>query len=88
MRITAGQPVPSPIKEILARQLLAAEIEVDGYAPGADIFTQTEAIIRLVGYYYDSTNTALNNAPAQNALVMSGAKAILSRYHVPPGVIV
>ena len=82
LRLTPGEPVPSPTREILERQLLAAEGQVDDYAPGADSFTKAEAIIRIVGFYFDSPNTALNNAPQVNAFRMSGAMAMLSRFHV------
>ena len=81
LRLTTGEPVEEPLLSILGRQLSAAAGEVDDYAPTADGFTKAEAIIRLVGFFFDSTNTALNNAPQVNAFRMSGAMAMLSRYH-------
>ena len=88
LRLTTGEPVEEPTRAILERQLLVAEGQVDRYAPSADPFTREEAIIRMVGYLFDGMMTALNNAPAQHSFAMSGAKAILSGYHVSPGVIV
>ena len=88
LRITTGEPVPSPAREILERQLLAAEAEIDGYAPGANPFTRSEAIIRMVGYLYDETKTSLNNSPQVDAFRLSGSMALLSKFHISPGVIV
>ena len=68
LRITTGEPVTSPVREILERLLLAAEEQVNDYAPGANKYSRGEAIIRLVGFLYDERFTALNNAPQVDAL--------------------
>ena len=78
-----GSVPPEPQLTILHRQIRVAEAEIDGYAPGASDYTKDEAAIRMIGYLYDSPNTALNNAPQVNAFRMSGAMALLHRWHVP-----
>ena len=84
-----GLPMPEePLQSILGRQLGTAQDLVNQYAPTAPELVQNSAIIQICGYLYDATNTALNNAPQVDALAMSGAKSLLSPYHVSPGVTV
>ena len=81
LRLSVDEPLPEPTRSILERQLAVAEAEIDDYAPGADTFSRNEAVIRMVGFLVDSTPTALNNAPQVNILRMSGAMALVSRWH-------
>ena len=85
LRITTGEPVEEPTRTILEGLLLAAEGQVNDYAPGANMYTRAEAIIRLVGFLYDERFTALNNAPQVDAFRLSGAMAMLSRFHSTVG---
>ena len=59
---------------ILHRQLVAARYEAQGYAPTAPEEVLDEAVIRNVGYLYDRPD-------ASNPFVLSGAKAMLARWH-------
>ena len=81
LRLTVDEAVPEPTRSILQRQLLVAEAEIDKYAPDAPEYNRAEAVIKMVGFLIDSTNTALNNAPQVNSLRMSGAMALVSRWH-------
>ena len=84
IRLTADAAVPPPEPQltILHRQLRVAESEIDGYAFAAPDDTKAEAAIRMIGYLYDAPNTALNNAPQANPFRLSGAMALLHRWHV------
>ena len=89
LRLTDGSAMPEePLQSILARQLGTARELVNQYAPTAPELVQNSAIIQICSYLFDGTSLALNNAPAQDALAMSGAKSLLSPYHVSPGVTV
>ena len=76
LRITAdsSSPPAEPQLGILHRQLVAARAEVTGYASEAPEEVQDEAAIRMIGYYYDRPD-------ASNPFILSGAKAMLSRWH-------
>ena len=76
LRITAdsNSPPAEPQLGILHRQLVAARAEVTGYASGAPEEVQDEAAIRMIGYYYDRPD-------ASNPFILSGAKAMLTRWH-------
>ena len=81
LRLGDGSLPDEPLRGILLRQLGVARDAVTAYARGAPDENLNEAIIRMCGYLYDETPTALNNAP----LAQSGAKALLARWHVPEG---
>ena len=72
IRLTADASTPpsEPQLSILHRQLRVAESEIDGYALSAPENTKDEAAIRYVGYLYDAPNTALNNAPSRQCLLL------------------
>ena len=76
IRLTAdsNSPPAEPQLGILHRQLVAAQFEVNGYAEDAPEEVQDEAIIRMVGYFYDRPD-------ASNPFILSGAKAMLARWH-------
>ena len=83
LRITADmEVVPSTIVEILARMMVVGLDEIQVYAPEAPTSTKAESLVRFVGFLYDSTATALNNAPQVDAFRMSGAMAMLAPYRV------
>ena len=89
LRITADmEVVPSTIVEILAGLMVVGLDLFQVYAPEAPTSTKAEALVRFVGFLYDSPNTALNNAPQVNAFRMSGAMAILSSYHFSRGAVI
>ena len=82
LRLTDGSAMPEePLQSILARQLETARERVNQYAPTAGDQTLNSAVIQMCGYLVDSTSTALNNAPAQDAFRMSGAMSMLAAYH-------
>ena len=80
---TDSEAVDSTIVEILARMMVVGLDQIGEYAPNAPATTKAEALIRVVGYFYD-TNPA-GNLIAENAFVLSGARALLSRWHIPEG---
>ena len=63
LRLAVDEPVEQAIRSILQRLLLAAEAEVEAYAPGAPDATKDGAIIQICRFLYSSPDTALNNAP-------------------------
>ena len=90
LRLTSDptQPLEEPLQSILLRQLETAREMVNQYANTAPEMVQNSAIVSICSYLFDGSSLALNNAPAQDALAMSGAKSLLSPYHVSPGVTV
>ena len=77
MRLTSGEPVPEPTRGILQRMLSTAESIVDVYAPDAESFVRSEALIRFCAYLFDSS--PVRKQPS-NGFVLSGARALLARY--------
>ena len=71
------------IAATLARMMLAARDEIVEYASEASVETANVALVRIVGFLWDSTPTALNNAPQVNAMRMSGAMSLLSPWRTP-----
>ena len=82
LRLSDGSAMPEePLQSILGRLLEAARERVNQYSPAAPDQVLNSAVVSICGYGFDSTSTALNNAPAQDAFRMSGAMAILAPYH-------
>ena len=78
-------PPSAPQLGILQRDLLTAVDLIDIYAPDAPAHVKDEAAIRLAGYLYDQSPTG---SVSQNPFRHSGAMALLSKFHVSPGVTV
>ena len=74
---TASGPVDSNLVGILERQMEAGINEITRYAD-APAANASEALIRLVGFYFDRPN---DSDPFTN----SGARAMLSSWHIPTG---
>lgn len=70
-------PVDSTLVGILERQMEAGINEITQYAD-APAANASEALIRLVGFYFDRPNDA-------DPFTNSGARAMLSRWHIPEG---
>ena len=68
---------------ILARMMVTAKDEIVAYSPDCPVETGNVALTRIVGFLWDQSPTALNNAPAQNPMRQSGAMALLSFWHTP-----
>ena len=79
LRIEASinEVLDSVIVGILARQMVAGIAEITSYADAPEA-NASEALIRLVGYYYDRPSDP-------NPFTNSGARAMLSSWHIPQG---
>ena len=84
VRLTVtGSPAP-PYLAILTRQLAVATAQIELYAPDADDDTKNEAAVRMVGYLLDAptANPSRNVSTPESAFRNSGAKGLLSPWHV------
>ena len=89
LRLTADmEVVPSIIADILAGLMVVGLDQIQLFSPTAPTSTKAEALTLFVGFIFDSTPTALNNAPAQNPFRMSGAMAMLAPWHTSRGAVV
>ena len=75
----ATETVPAGPAAVITRQASVARALVTAHAPGAPEDVADEAVIRLVGFLYDQSP---GMPRANNAMVASGAGAILAPWHV------
>ena len=73
------ETVPGGAAAVITRQASVARALVTAHAPGAPEDVADEAVIRLVGFLYDQSP---GMPRANNAMVASGAGAILAPWHV------
>lgn len=73
------ETVPAGAAAVITRQASVARALVTAHAPGAPADVADEAVIRLVGFLYDQSP---GMPRANNAMVASGAGAILAPWHV------
>ena len=66
---------------VLARLLKAATALVERYSPNAPVDVQDEAVILVVGYWYDSPTSAAGSGYA-HAFSNSGAQALLAPWRI------
>ncbi len=66
------------INEILTREMDTGINEITVYAPDAPEANASEALVRMVGFYFDRPSDA-------HPFTNSGAKAMLSSWHIPQG---
>ncbi len=86
LRIGDGSAAPEdPIGSILTRILAVSTTLVERYAPEAAETVQDAAVIRVAAYLYDSDPSGSRNV-YPNALVNSGAAALLDMYRGPSAV--
>ena len=85
VRLTVtGSPDP-PFLAILTRHLAVAEARIERYAEDAPDGVKDEAAVRFVGYLLDAPPVAATGSTARgsDAFSNSGAKALLSDWHIP-----
>ena len=73
------ETVPAGAAAVITRQASVARALVTAHAPGAPADVADEAVIRLTGFLYDQSP---GMPRANNAMVASGAGAILAPWHV------
>ena len=73
------ETVPAGAAAVITRQASVARALVTAHAPGAPEDVADEAVIRLVGFLFDQSP---GMPRANNAMVASGAGAILAPWHV------
>lgn len=81
--VRTGASIDDGRREILTGLMAASTLEVEGYAPSAPSETQNEAVKRMAGYLFDQAPAGRRSMDAPNAFILSGARALLSRYYVP-----
>ena len=78
LRLTVAAAPVEPVAGILQRMLDAATVAVEGYAAAAPEAVKEQASIQLCGWLYDASPVARRT---QNPMHISGAMALLSRWH-------
>ena len=78
---TDSEALDSTIVEILARMMVTGLDAIEVFAPTAPATTKAESLIRFCKHLFD-------NPEDSNPFVQSGARALLSSWHIPEGVTV
>ena len=66
------------IMDILTREMDTGINEITVYAPDAPEANASEALVRMVGFFFDRPTS-------ENPFTNSGARAMLSHWHMPQG---
>ena len=69
------------INEILTREMDTGINEITVYAPDAPEANASEALVRMVGFFFDRPTS-------ENPFRESGARAMLSHWHIPTGTMI
>ena len=78
LEASINEVLDSTIVGILAREMVAGIEQITSYAPDAPEPVASEALVRLVGFYFDRPSEP-------TPFVSSGAKAMLAYWHIPLG---